>query len=150
MLIENIVKRILYKGTHDAEVSEDEAALLNSLPAEEVIPILQRVFYQERDVIQSRAFTAIMSIQAFDKVKFLLDLINLSSPSWRAAYCEELSRFHDARAITQLCEMLEDDSDPDLRYVAAESLGKMGDATAVEALEYAQKHDKGKNMTDFE
>ena len=146
----DVVIHILCKDTLDARVSEDEVVLLNSLPTEEIIPILQRVFYQEHDdVVKSRAFDAIVSIQAFDKVQFLLNLLNLSSPGWRAAYCEELSRFHDARAIAQFCEILEDDPDPDLRYVAAESLAKVGDSAATKVLKYAQKHDKGKDYEGF-
>jgi predicted RNA-binding protein with PUA domain len=64
----DVVIHILYKDTLDARVSEDEVVLLNSLPTEEIIPILQRVFYQEHDdVVKSRAFDAIVSIQAFEK-----------------------------------------------------------------------------------
>jgi HEAT repeat protein len=149
-LVSDVVTRMLYKESLDVELLESEVALLNSFPAESVIPILQSIFYREHDdVIKSRAFDAITSVQAFDRVQFLLDLLNLSSYGWRAVYCEELSHFHDVRAIAQLCEILLDDPDPNIRYTAAKSLAEIGDATAIEALEYAQKHDKGKDFEGF-
>ena len=71
-------------------------------------------------------------------------------PHWgmdHLAYCRELSRFHDARAIGKLSAILLTDPDPDMRYTAAESLAIVADITATAALEYAQAHDTG---TDFE
>jgi HEAT repeat protein len=147
-LVSDVVMRILYKESLDVELLESEVALLNSFPTANVVPVLQSIFYREHDdVVKSRTFHAITSVQAFDTVQFLLNLLNLSSYGWRAAYCEELSRFHDVRAIAQLCEILLDDPDPNMRYTAAKSLAEVGDSTAVEALEYAQANDTG---TDFE
>ena len=95
-----------------------------------------------------------MAIEEFDRVKFLLDLLAQPSTDWRSegwrwAYCEALSRFHDPRAIATLCKLLLEDPDPDIRYVAAESLGIIGDETAVEALKIARKNDKGRDFEGF-
>ncbi len=36
-----------------------------------------------------------------------------------------------------------------MRYVAAESLAKIGDTSATEPLEYAEKYDKGEDFEGF-
>ncbi len=149
------IMSILYKRAPEVTLCEYEVALLNSLPPAESIPMLLAIFEQEADDrAQSRAFEAILAIEEFDIVKFLLDLLaqpstDWRSSDWRLAYCEALSRFHDSRAIATLCKHLLEDPDPDMRYVAAESLGIIGDETAIEALEIARKNDKGRDFEGF-
>ena len=157
--VKDIVMRILYKQSPDIDLSEHEAALLDSLPPVESIPLLREIFDHEPDeAVKSRTFDAILAIRGFDRVQFLLDLldqawIDLQSAydwrlvGWRLAYCRQLARFPDPRAIAKLCAILRHDPDPDMRYTAAESLAEVGDATAIAALEYAQAHDPG---TDYE
>ena len=109
---------------------------------------MRDIFERESNAkVRGRAFYAILTIQGFDRVQFLLDLFEGSSIDWQIAYYEELSRFHDSRAIAKLCNILLEDSDPDMRYTAAESLAEIGDSTAIAALEYAQANDSG---TDYE
>jgi len=55
--------------------------------------------------------------------------------------------FDDSRVIPALCQVLASDKDSDVRFIAAQSLGKVGDASAIPALEYAADHDIG---TDYE
>jgi HEAT repeat protein len=141
---------ITVKSSSSVELTNSESEFLNSFPASKVIPVLQELFENETDpTIKSRAFDAILVIQEFDKVQFLVDVLNKLSSGWRAACCGELSRFQDKRAIAALCDVLLHDSDPDVRYTAAESLAINGDRTAVEVLEYAKKHDTGEDYEGF-
>jgi HEAT repeat protein len=132
------------------EITESDAEFFNSLPVSEVAPTLLEIFKTTTDPsVESRAFDALLKLKQFDKVQFLIDLFNKSSVDWRIACCRGLSRFQDPRAIVKLCDALLYDNDPDVRYVAAESLAIIGDHTAIAALEYAKAHDTGKDYEGF-
>ncbi len=60
-----------------------------------------------------------------------------------------MATFQDARAITKLCTVLETDEDPDVRYVAAESLGDIGDRSTFSVLDHASKYDTGVDYEGF-
>ena len=144
------VDKIIYKDSLDTELSESDISLLNSFPAEEVVLALRVLFDKiHDDVVKSRSFHAILSIQKFDKVKFLIDIFEESSIDWQIAYCRALAQFHDSRAITKLCRVLLENTNADTRYVAAESLSEIGDSTATAALEYAQENDTGEDYEGF-
>jgi HEAT repeat protein len=132
-------------------LSEIDIDILNhKLPADEVVSILIEVFNNESDdTIKSRAFDAILSIIEFDRIGFLIDLFSVSPFGWQAACCRELSRFHDNRAITKLCDILLKEPNADLRYLAAEGLARIGDAAAIEPLRYAQNNDIGQDYEGF-
>jgi HEAT repeat protein len=148
--VKDVVMQVIYKKSPIIDLSKQEIDLLNSLPADRLVSVLQDIFAKESNAtIRGRAFFAILAIQAFDRVQFLLDLFEGSSIEWQIAYCEELSRFHDPRAIAKLCSILLEDSDPDMRYTAAESLAKIGDARAIRALEYARDNDTGNDYEGF-
>jgi HEAT repeat protein len=147
-LVKNATMQIIYKKSSVMDLSKQEIDLLNSFPVDKVVPTLREIFEKEDNAtVRGRAFYAILTIQGFDRVQFLLDLFEGSSTDWQIAYCRELSRFHDSLAIAKLCNILLEDADPDMRYVAAESLAEIGDSTAIAALEHAQEHDTG---TDYE
>lgn len=146
--VKDAVMQIVYKKPPFIEPSSQDIDLLNSLPISEVVPLLRDIFDKEHNArMRGRAFYAILTIQGFDRVQFLLDLFDRSSVDWQIACCQELARFPDPRAIAKLCCILLEAADPDLRYTAAESLAAIGDATALPALDFAQQHDTG---TDYE
>jgi HEAT repeat protein len=144
------VTSIIINNRSPVEIFEYESELFNSLPANEVVPALLEVMNTTTDLsIESRAFDALLKIQDFDKVGFLIGLFNKSDVDWRIACGRNLSRFQDSRAVAKLCDVLLHDSDADIRYVAAESLAKIGDHTAIEALIYAIANDTGKDYEGF-
>jgi HEAT repeat protein len=146
--VKDVVMQVIYKKSPIINPSKQDIDLLNSLPVERVVPILRDVFDKESNpTVRGRAFYAILSVQGFDCVQFLLDLFEGSSIDWQIAYCKELSHFHDSRAIAKLCSILLEHSNPDMRYTAAESLAEIGDSTAMAALEHARETDTG---TDYE
>lgn len=146
--VNDMITSIIYTGSLEVELSEQDVTQLNALPMEQVVPLLRAIFEDEREMVaQSRAFSALLAIQGFDHVQFLVNLLDLSQFGWRAAYCRNLSEASDPRAIASLCAILHNDPDSDMRYIAAESLAVIGDLTAVAALEEAQANDTG---TDYE
>jgi hypothetical protein len=58
-------------------------------------------------------------------------------------YCDGLAAFQDQRASLALCDALASDEDGDVRFSAAWGLLKIGDASALPALDHAVRHDTG-------
>ncbi|MEW6738081.1 MAG: HEAT repeat domain-containing protein [Acidobacteriota bacterium] len=144
--ITGIVLQVIHHPS-DVELTATELNLLNSLPSDGVISALLTIFNEETDPTRrSRAYYALLNLQAFDAVQFLITLFDTSDVDWRYAYCCGLGEFHDQRAIAKLCAVLLNDEDSNIRYQAAEALGKIGDTTAITALEHAIQHDHGENF----
>ncbi len=132
------------------EITDGEADLFNSLPTDEVVSALKGLVNSELDrSIISRAFDALLKVDGLDKVQFLINLADENPQRWRIVCCRNLSRFRDERAIAKLCDTVKNNDDPDVRYAAAESLGIIGDETAIAALEYVEIHDNGKDWEGF-
>ena len=89
------VNNIVYKDTLNTEISKSDISLLNSLPTKEVISTLRGIFDKEHDdVLNSRAYNAILSIRNFDKVQFLIDIFDGASIDWQIAHCKSFAQFH--------------------------------------------------------
>lgn len=132
------------------EITGGEEALFNSLPTNAVVATLQELIHSESDpIIVSRAFDALLKMKSFDKVQFLISLSDENPQKWRFTCCQALSKFQDPRAVKKLCEIVMKDDDPDVRYVATESLAEIGDETAVPILEYLSIHDTGEDYEGF-
>lgn len=142
------LRNMIYAKSLNSKIAKPDVRLLNTLPLNRSVALLQDIFDKESDsTVKSRAFHAILSIRKLDKVQFLLDVFDKSSIDWQIAYCRAFARFYDSRATKKLQQLLLECEDPDIRFVAVETLGEIGDSGVIEALEYAQKNDNG---TDFE
>lgn len=120
------------------------------MPAFQVEEALTEIFWETTDrFAKSRAFDALLKLRDFDKVKFLTNLYDKSSPDWRYVCCQSLAEFHDERAGAKLIEVVQNDPDPDVRYAATEALAEIGDLTAVDALEYVKENDRGVDYEGF-
>jgi hypothetical protein len=97
--------------------------------------------------LRSRCFHAFLRLRGFDHIGFLTNFLATSQEAyWRISCCRQLSAFRDPRAVQALCAALLSDEDPDVRFAAAEALGEVGDATALEALERAAQRDTRENF----
>jgi HEAT repeat protein len=144
--IKHTITRILYNDSKKVDLSESDIELLNLFPIDSVISILLNIYEHETDkYVRARAFRAILALHDFDKVAFLIDILDRAPVEWQYNACYELRYFQDARAVAKLCAVLLENSTPDLRYVAAESLADFDDLTAIQALEYARDHDTGED-----
>lgn len=140
-LTNEVIRRIVYNPSPEVDLAEQDVAQLNALAVEDAIPILRTIFEHERAPnAQSRAF---------DRVQFLLNLLDLSSNGWRGASCHSLAHFPDPRARAALCPMLLHDPDPHIRSTAAESLAVIGDTMTIAALERTQATDTGTDGEGF-
>lgn len=126
------------------EITDGEEALFNSFPSAKVVPALRELMREDVDpVIVSRALDALLKLEQFDKVQYLIGLLGEPSVQWRLIACRHLSRFQDKRAVKKLTAVVLDDDDADVRCCAAEALAAVGDETAIDALEYVRAHDDG-------
>lgn len=101
------------------EITTGEALLFNSLPTIEVISTLQHIIHNESNpAIISRAFDALLKLNNFDKVQFLMDLLDKYPNQWAFTCCQELSNFQDDRGMAKLSELAIKNSDPNIRLVA--------------------------------
>ena len=113
----------------------------------------------------SRAMSAILKsaepdvrLHAIDTLPHLvspdiwIDLLipSLSDPSSgiRWTLCELFHGYPDSRVVLPLVRVLQEDTDPTVRLVAAEALYEVGDERALPALAYAEQHDKGRDYED--
>lgn len=130
------------------DISESTSFLLNSLPTQQVAIALLGIWDNAKDeVVRSRAFDGLMKLRNFDTVACLINLYERATLTWQAVCTEQLGTQHDIRAAEKLCEIALTHSDADIRFGAVESLGKVGDASAIPVLQSIADNDRG---TDYE
>lgn len=148
----NSVKDIVMKtiSSLPVEITEGEALLFNSFPINDVVPVLKNLVNEQTDAtLSSRAFDALLKLNEFDKVLYLINLFDESSVDWQLVCCRHLSRFKDKRAVIKLCDIAMNATDPDVRYTAVESLGRIGDKSTIPVLEHVKMHDIGEDYEGF-
>ncbi|MFN8635251.1 MAG: HEAT repeat domain-containing protein [Chloroflexota bacterium] len=139
---------MLRAGSNAVKLSRDQIDYMNQCPTSSVTILLKQLLGSEDLFLESRAFDGLMNLSGFDHVGFLCSELTTSGhKDWKAVYCERLASFQDPRVIPALCQILEYDEDPDVRFVAAEQLGEIGDVTVIRPLERAASLDHGE---DFE
>lgn len=144
------VQKVIYGCPTNAKLGDQDVKLLNSFSKERVVPLLREIFITEKDIVaKSKAYDALLVIKNYDVVQFLLDVFDQSSIDWQIVYCTTFSHYPEPRAITRLCRVLLEHPDPDVRYTAAESLGSIGDESAIVSLERACKYDEGVDFEGF-
>lgn len=127
--------------------SKPKVQYLSSQPLPELSKLLEQWEQANEWTTKLDVFNQILQIEAFDKIRWLDNLLDKSTPGWRSAYIRELSNYSEQCVVDTLATLLKEDTDPDLRYVAARALANNGDASALAALTHAVQHDTG---TDYE
>lgn len=129
------------------EITEGEAFLFNnlySMESAEVVSALETLVRNATHPFNSRAMDALLKLNDFDKVGYLINLFD-ERPEWAFALCEDFTRFPEPRAIQKLCDIVTHYADPDVRFNATVSLAEIGDETAIAVLEHVILHDKGEH-----
>jgi HEAT repeat protein len=93
--------------------------------------------------IRCDAAEALVRIEAQTGVDLVIPLLSDFDSSVRWHTCGLLHDFGDERAVKPLIKVLLEDSEGDVRLAAAYALEKIGDATALPALQWAQQYDQG-------
>lgn len=151
--MKDAIRNLIWEITSDTstvELTSNEVSTLNSNPVDLVANELLWVLNDSSNsVIQSRAFKGLLALENFDRVRFLMEYFDSATGGWRSACVRNMSQFHDHRIVDKLTQILLGDDDENIRFIAAETLGKVGDRTAIEALNYASTHDLGEDFEGF-
>ena len=134
----------------DTQLYPSEVEFVNSFTLDDIVPILKKLFFEEEDdIMQSTWYRALLSLNEFHKVAFILELFETPEyAEWQYALTQDLSYSDDSRSVEKLCDLLANHDDSNIRFVAAESLEKVGNASSIAVLEYAIANDKGKDYYD--
>ncbi|MEZ4659746.1 MAG: HEAT repeat domain-containing protein [Caldilineaceae bacterium] len=130
-------------------ITNEEEQLFNSYPLKETVPVLQGLIDEARygEAVSSRAFDALLKLEKFDQVAFMIDLYNTRPETWKWTVAERLSDFDESRSKEFLCKIATSDEDADARYRAVYSLYLIGGIESIPVLEHICSHDNG---TDYE
>lgn len=133
------------------EITDGELVLFNSFPLHEVVPALKKLVKGESTnlAVASRAFDALMKLESFDQVNFLIEFFDESNVDWKLVCCQTFIKFPDKRVINKLCEIVLNEPEPDLRCSAVESLSVIGDKSVLDTLEKVKLEDKGMDFEGF-
>ncbi|CAM4383233.1 HEAT repeat domain-containing protein [Deinococcus marmoris] len=131
------------------EMQLDLHAFINSFDDSEIYDFLTGLFENsDNGPTRSQAFTALVQLPHRQPTDFLEKVLEHADSGWRLAACRtlgDLSERWRGEATQLLCLALLKDADPDVRFCAAESLGKVGNSYALTALQHAREHDQGKD-----
>ncbi|MEF2278803.1 HEAT repeat domain-containing protein [Deinococcus sp. YIM 134068] len=128
---------------------------INTLDSPEVYSFLQHLVFKgggnggSNPLLRSRAFRAILNLKDRDPIIFLEELLLQPESGWRWAACRNLAEHPGSHAILLLAHTLVHDKDADVRFIAAESLGIVGDESGLPALQHAEQHDSGCDYEGF-
>ena len=127
------------------ELTDREVGVLNSLPVDEATSLLVDLVYQNLD---DRALKALLEIERFDRVAFLIELFDAPPfASWAAGLCQDLADFPDRRIVKKLGEIIRTHPDPDVRACSMESLVAvlhwLRDDSARAVLQWSAQHEEG-------
>lgn len=107
---------------------------VEKLKAKQDVPGLVKALHHPAWLIRARAATALRGLGDGDATEALASVLHDDSAEVRREAALGLAAKGDPRAAGALIEVLEKDPSDEARYKAAEVLGELGDAMAVEAL----------------
>ncbi len=119
----------------DEDVQMWAAYALSNKPADQVLPILQGIIFDEKHKPQTRA-TATWALHYFDRplvVDLLIQALEGNNSEVRQSAIDGLGSIGDLKAVQPIIAALKD-ADMDVRWLAASALGKMDDKRALEPL----------------
>jgi hypothetical protein len=132
-------------------LTDRQIEYINRYSSEELSDIL--IDYVETDhnvSVQSMAFDCLMNLKDFDCVDYIHNALARSKDSgWRLVYCKRLVSFRDPRVVQELCHLLAIDQDPDVRFLAANLLGEIGDISVLPFLEDAAERDHAESSYEW-
>lgn len=144
-MIAGIKQLLVGLRSHDRSVVLDAAHRLRALDRLQVIKGLRSRLSHEVSEVRCMAAEALMKVCGSEGLQFILRLLadQDSTVRWCAAGISH--DFSDVRAVPDLIRVVTGDPEADVRLVAAQALGRIGDATALGALRTVAEHDLGED-----
>ena len=123
-------------------------AILRSRESKRTLPHLEDLLNGPDPDLRCNAAEALIALDPSSAVPKVLHLLRDEVTYVRFNLCIMLCDYPDSRAVESLIETLLHDPDSNTRYHAAVALGKIRDKRAVEALQWAEANDSGKDYED--
>ena len=141
-MIRNIIQSNRSAYLTDLEVQE-----IRFQDAKTVSPELIDILHLDKDPSHSsRAFHALMILENFDQLSFLIDFYEGASSEWKWVCLGSLAKFNHPKAIAKLCDVLLNSREPELKLAAAESLEILANLESLFALKFAKDHDTSQDF----
>jgi len=137
-----------FKTAEDAfeAVQREAIELANNFDPVEVHTFLLDLYQTSSDPwLAGQAFHILAHLQPPGGLRFLKEVLVSQDADWRCAACRTLADFPGDASSELLAHVLLTDSDPDVRWLAADSLRIVGAANAIPALQHAILYDKGED-----
>ena len=140
------IRSLLYKlsiGDYDLLGGERQAILADILaaPAAVLLPVLMRLMDDADDGVQCEAINALLKWGGSAYLDMILPRMECDSEVVREYVCGVLGDLGDKRAVAPMAKALLNDPSADVRWLAANSLGMIGNLEALSALEHARAYD---------
>jgi HEAT repeat protein len=132
--------RSLEPGASDLAIAE-----LVSSNRDFVIESLRNLLKDPDPTMRSDAAEALLRVDAKVGTEAVLILLDDADSAVRWNTCGLLYDFGTERATSRLLELLCKDPEPDVRLIAADALGNLGDLSAVPGLRDAEQFDRGED-----
>jgi HEAT repeat protein len=127
-------------GKHDKAIAE-----LLSLERKSTFDVLAGLLDNVDVDIRCDAAEMLMRIDAKRGEPLIISLLLDSDPNVRWSVCGFLYDFGDKHATSGLVNVLLNDTEADIRFFAADALGRIGDHSAIPSLRQAVQFDQGKD-----
>jgi HEAT repeat protein len=131
----------------DRQIREKAITTVKQLKWEQAVPGLTELLSHPEPDIRCDAAHALFCVSPDRALDLILPLLEDNDRTVRWYLCGLLSSSESSRTIRRLVGVLLGDSEGNVRYTAALSLGDVGDETALESLRQAAHSDAG---TDFD
>jgi HEAT repeat protein len=143
-----VIQDLVYRSG-GGDLTEQDIALINTLPITEIEPILRSIYLSDRQSrIRTRAKNVLFEHHETDKFQFCVDMLQNGPSVAHFALCYDLDELDDPRAIPVFTQVVLTNPDPSTRSVAIGFLMSVGDETVLPALIHARDHDFEKDYEE--
>lgn len=130
------------------ETFDEKFARIAAFPQPDVLPLLRALLTHPISYIRSSAGQSLLLLNASATLPWVLSLLYDPDTAVRTIIAYELCLAGDARAVNDLCSVVQTDPDGTIRAYAACALGNIGDACAIATLEAVAKSDRGVDYSE--
>jgi HEAT repeat protein len=145
--MQQVLNLLTEMRSYNSEMSKAALQTLVELDREAVVQVLTQVLNSQDSNLRCQAAETLVKLDPDYGVRQILPYLETPDSTLRWVICGLLSTHGDKKAVLPLVNVLQNDSEADVRMLAAFALGRIGDQRAISALEWAREHDEG---TDYE
>jgi HEAT repeat protein len=140
---EQLIKLLEETCASDPNVKNTAYESIRRSNRKNVISVLDQLLDERDTNLSCQAAKILVDLDPLVGVRLVLPHLNSPDSTLRWVICGLLSNHGNKEAVLPLVNVLKNDSEADVRMLAAFALGKIGDRRAIPTLQWAQQHDYG-------